>query len=416
MKLRPLRSSSHRLRFFWSSLSAYSIIEVAVAQDAFSNLPALPSGFYEAAATVIGEQEEPRLRDLDLRLSLKTLYDTNVTQGNELGPRPEESDFLVQPTLAGSYKIGPGNWQIGATGSLGRINYLETDRFNATVYSAGLLGQYQTGKVTASLETGYAFNAGVNRLAGAFLEQKTFSNSARINYRLSSKTSAEVLWTQQSSNNETEGFADTSSNTVNAAALWQATPLIRLGPGFRYGVRTGNVGAQLQDTKLTVAGPLLRADYNLSAKVELTSSVGLDFADSPSGENELFNWRVGLNYRASALWGVNLKMVRDTQATLITGGGFDQISSYSFGYTRKIRRANLQLGVAYMDREPQGSTGAALGFRDSTAVDYTASLGFPIIGDEVDLNVNLAWRDFTAVDDLQSWDGFQSGLSLAWQF
>ena len=144
MKIRPSRSSFNWLRFFWSSLSAYSVFGIAVAQDAFSNLPALPSGFYEAAATVIGEQEEPRLGDLDLSFSLKTLYDTNVTQANELGPRPEESDFLVQPTLAGSYKIGPGNWQIGATGSLGRINYLKTDGFNATVYSAGLLGQYQT--------------------------------------------------------------------------------------------------------------------------------------------------------------------------------------------------------------------------------------------------------------------------------
>jgi hypothetical protein len=408
MKLRSIRSSFHRLRFFWSFLPAYSFFGLAVAQDALSDLP---SGFYEFTADVIGEEEEQSIGNLDLKLSIRTLYDTNVTQGNDIGPRPEESDFLVQPTLAGSYEIGPGNWQIGVTGSYARINYLETDEFNANVYSAGLLGQYQTGKITASVKTRFANNAGVNRFVGAFLEQRTFSNSAKINYRLSSKTSAEVSWTQQSIENQTDGFVDTSSNTLNAAALWQATPLVRLGPGFRYGVRTG-----FEDSEFTAVGPLLRADYNLSAKIDLTSSVGLDFAETPSGENELFNWRVGLNYRASALWGVNLKMVRDTQATLITGGGFDQISSYSFGYTRKIRRANLQLRVAYVDIDPQGSTGAALGFRDSTSVDYTASLGFPIIGDEVNLNVNLAWRDFTTVDDLQSWDGFGSGLSLAWRF
>ncbi|MDB4702607.1 hypothetical protein OAH03_05790, partial [Akkermansiaceae bacterium] len=391
MKLKGICLSFHRLRFFWSSLAAYSFSGLAVAQDAFSDLP---SGFYEFTAGVIGEEEDQSIGSLDFKLSIITLYDTNVTQGNDLGPRPEESDFLVQPALAGSYEIGPGNWQIGVTGSLSKINYLETDRFNSTVYSAGLRGQYQTGKVTASLKTGYASRAGVNRLAGAFIEQKTFSNSARINYRLSSKTSAEILLNQLSAENETEGFSDTSSNTVNAAALWQATPLVRLGPGFRYGVRSSR-----KNTELTLSGPLLRADYNLSAKVELTSVVGLDFADTPSGEDELFNWQVGLNYRVSALWGVNLKMVRDTQATFITGGGFDQISSFSFGYTRKIRRANLQLGVAYVDRDPQGSSGAALGFRDSTSVDYTASLGFPIIGDEVNLSVNLAWRNLTTIDE-----------------
>jgi len=408
MKLRSICSSFHRLRFFWSFLSAYSFSGLAVAQDALSDLP---SGFYEFTAGVIGEEEEQSIGNLVLGLRLKTLYDTNVTQGNDIGPRPAESDFLVQPTLVGSYEIGPGTWQIGVTGSFGRISYLETDEFNANVYSAGLVGQYQTGKITASVKTLFANDAGVNRLAGAFLEQRSFSNSAKINYRLSSKTSAEVFWTQQSIENQTEGFADTSSNTLNAAALWQATPLVRLGPGFRYGVRTGD-----QDAEFTVVGPLLRADYNLSAKIDLTSSVGFDFADSPAGEDELLNWRVGLKYRASAFWNLRLNMVRDTQATLISGGGFDQISGYRFAYTRRIRRASLQLGVAYVDRNPQGSTGAALAFRDSTSVDYTASLGFPIIGDEVELNVNLAWRDFTTSDDLQSWDSFQSGLSLAWQF
>ena len=408
MKLRSICSSFHRLRFFWSFLSAYSFFGLAVAQDALSDLP---SGFYEFTAGVIGEEEEQSIGNLDLKLSITTLYDTNVTQGNDIGPRPEESDFVVQPTLAGSYEIGPGNWQIGVTGSYARINYLETDEFNANVYSAGLLGQYQTGKITASVKTRFASNAGVNRLVGAFLEQRTFSNSTKINYRLSYKTSAEVSWTQQSIENQTEGFVDTSSNTLNAAALWQATPLVRLGPGFRYGVRTG-----FDDSEFTVAGPLLRADYNLSAKIDLTSSVGLDFSDSPAGEDELLNWRVGLKYRASALWKLRLNMVRDTQATLISGGGFDQISSYRFAYTRRIRQASLQLGVAYVDRDPQGFAGASLAFRDSTSVDYTASLGFPIIGDEADLKINLAWRDLTTADVLQSWDGFQSGLALAWRF
>ena len=411
MKLRSICLSFHRLRFFCHALAAFSAAGVASGQDGPASLPELPSGFYEAAATVIGEEAEQSLRNLDLRLSLGTLYDTNVNQGNDIGSRPAESDFSIQPTLGGSYEIGSGNWRIGARGSLGRIHYLETSGFNATNYSAGLLGKYKTEKVTASVATGYSSNAGVNRFAGAFIAQKAFSNLAKINYRLSSKTSAEMLWTQSSIAVETEGFADNSSFNFNAAALWKATPLVKLGPGFRYGVRTG-----FDDAEFTVAGPVLRADYNLSTKVNLTSSVGLDFSEGTPEENQLWNWRVGLKYRASVLWGLSLNMVRDTQATLITGGGFDQISSYQVAYNRKIRSASLQLGVAYIDRDPQGAVGVALGFRDSTSVDYTASLRFPIFGDEVDFNVNLAWRNLTTSDDLLSWDGFQSGLSLNWKF
>ena len=411
MKLRSSSSSLHWSFFIRLLAFTSPTVGSSSAQDGLSNLPVLPTGFYEAAATTIGEQEETRFGDLDLGLTLNTLYDSNVTQGNELGLRSRESDFLVQPTLNAGYTVGPGTWQLGVIGSLGRMEYLETNEFNTTVYSAGVQGAYNAGKISASVRMGYRSNGGVNRLAGAFIEQKNFSNSATLRYRLSSKSSAEISWDQQSIESETEGFADTSSNTLRAAALWQATPLIKLGPGFRHGVRTG-----FQDAEFTVTGPLLRADYRLSGKVNLTSSLGLDFAETPSGDDELFNWQVGLNYRASALWGLSVGMLRDTQATLITGGGFDQISSYRIGYNRKIGPSQLTLGVSYIDRDPQGSSGGALGFRDSNSIDYTASLSFPVFGDEVDLRINLAWRDFTAVDEQLSWDSFQSGLSLAWSF
>jgi hypothetical protein len=220
---------------------------------------------------------------------------------------------------------------------------------------------------------------------------------------------------QNSITSETSGFADTSSTTFLVAGLWQATPLIRLGPAFRYGLRTAEVGGS-QDQELTVVGPALRLDYKLSTKVNLTSNVGLGFADTPSGDDELWNFRVGLNYRASSLWGLYLSMIRDTQATLFAGGGFDQVSSYRFGYTRKIRSARLNLGVSYEDRAPQGVTQVVAGLRDSSFLNYTASLGLPIFGDAVDLSLNLAWRDFDTADTLQSWNGLQSGLSLAWSF
>ena len=449
MKLRSVCLSFHRLRFFCPTLAAFSASGLVSGQEGVGSLPELPSGFYEAAATEFGESDEPRLSDLDLSLNFQTLYDTNVTQGNETNSRPIESDFIVQPTLNGSYAIGSPNWRLGINGTLGRITYLETDDFNATIYSAGLLAEYNREKVSASLKTNYADSAGVNRLDGALLEQKNFSSSllaeykteklraslktgytegvnrlagvfleqknllssVEIDYRFSPKTSAEILLNQESTKNTTQGFADTSSNSINAGALWQATPLTRLGPGFRYRVITG-----FEDTEFTAAGPVLRANYKLSTKVNLSSSLGLDFQELPSGEDKVLNYRMGLTYRASQLWAANLRMVRDIQATLINGVGLDQISSFQFGYTRKIRRATLQLGVAYVNREPLGSSVVVDEFRDSTSIDYTASLGFPIIGDEVDLKINLAWREFTTFYGLQSWEGFQSGLSLAWRF
>mgnify|MGYP001318692514 CR=1 FL=1 len=72
MKLRGICSSFHRLRFFCPALVAFSAAGVVSGQEGAARLPELPSGFYEAAATVIGAGEEPGLGALDLTLSLQT--------------------------------------------------------------------------------------------------------------------------------------------------------------------------------------------------------------------------------------------------------------------------------------------------------------------------------------------------------
>ena len=418
MKLRSICSSFHRLRFFCPALAAFSAAGVVNGQEGAANLPELPSGFYEAAATVIGDGEEPSFGKLDFELGLLSRYDSNVTLGDPDGIIKEESDFLIQPSLKSSFQLGSGSgeWRFGVKGDVTRMEFNEVDRFNVTNYSFGLNGGYQSGRAKLLFNVDYASTGGVSRFIGDLFEQTSVSSRLTGQYTISPKTSLELSVRQSSQESETSGFADTSSTTFLVAGLWQATPLIRLGPGFRYGLRTAEIGGPIQDQELTVVGPALRLDYKLSTKVSLTSNVGLGFADTPSGDDELLNWQVGLNYRASSLWGLNLSMIRDTQATLFAGGGFDQVSSYRFGYTRKIRSARLNLGVSYEDRTPQGVTQVVAGFRDSSFLSYTASLGLPIFGDEVDLSLDLAWRDFDSADTLQSWNGLQSGLSLAWSF
>ena len=418
MKLRSICSSFHRLRFFGPILAAFSAAGLVNGQEGAASLPELPSGFYEAAATVIGAGEEPSFGKLDFELGLLSRYDSNVTLGAPDGIIEEKSDFLIQPSLKSSFRLGSGSgeWRFGLTGEVARMNFQELDRFNVTNYSFGLNGGYQSGRAKLLFNGGYASTGGVNYFVGDLFEQTGVSATLKGEYTISPKTSLELSLSQNSITSETSGFADTSSTTFLVAGLWKATPLIRLGPGFRYGIRTAEVGGPIQDQELTVAGPALRLDYKLSTKVNLTSNIGLGFADTPSGDDELLNFRVGLNYRASSLWGLNLSMIRDTQATLFAGGGFDQVSSYRFGYTRKIRSARLNLGVSYEDREPQGVTQVVAGFRDSGYLNYTASLGLPVFGDEADLSLDLAWRDFDTADSLQSWAGFQSGLSLKWLF
>ena len=417
MKLRSLCSSFHWLRFFCPALATFSAAGVASGQEGAGSLPELPSG-YEFEAGVIGQEQEPSFGKLDFELGLLSRYDSNVTLGNPQGRFEEKSDFLMQSSLKSSFQLGSGSgeWRFGVKGDVTRMEFNEVDRFNTTNYSFGLNGGYQSTRAKLLFNTAYASTGGVNRFVGDLFEQTSVSSRLKGEYTISPKTSFELSLSQNSIISETSGFADTSSTTFLVAGLWQATPLIRLGPGFRYGLRTAESEGQIQDQELTVVGPALRLDYKLSTKVNLTSNVGLGFADLPSGDDELLNWQVGLNYRASSLWGLNLSMIRDTQATLFADGGFDQVSIYRFGYTRKIRSARFNLGVSYEDREPKGVTQVVAGFRDSGYLNYTASLGLPVFGDEADLSLDLAWRDFDTAESLQSWNGLQSGLSLKWLF
>ena len=109
MKLRSIRSSFHRLRFFCPALAAFSAAGVVSGQEGAASLPELPSGFYEAAATVIGSGEEPSFGKLDFELGLLSRYDSNVTLGNPQGRFEEESDFLIQPSLKSSFQLGSGS-------------------------------------------------------------------------------------------------------------------------------------------------------------------------------------------------------------------------------------------------------------------------------------------------------------------
>ena len=244
MKLRSICSSFHRLRFFCPALAAFSAAGVATGQDGAASLPELPSGFYEAAATVIGAGEEPSFGKLDFELGLLSRYDSNVALGAPQGRFGEESDFLIQPSLKSSFQLGSGSgeWRFGLKGDVTRMDFNELDRFNVTNYSFGLNGGYQSGRAKLLFIAGYASTGGVNRFVGDLFEQTNVSSRLTGQYTISPKSSLELSVRQSSQESETGGFADTSSTTFLVAGLWQATPLIRLGPGFRYGLRTAEVG------------------------------------------------------------------------------------------------------------------------------------------------------------------------------
>ncbi len=380
-------------------------------RDVVGEMPSLPSGF-SSSGSMISMSEADDYGGFDFSLGLNSLFDTNITQASGNGPVEVESDWIITPSLHASYLLGGSRFQLGARAEVEAPFYQDRDDFNATNYSLNAFGGYRSRKVVASFTTGISSDSGINRLTSGFTEQFSYNSGFLASYRFSGKTSLLASWDQRDIESRTSGFSDTSSLTAGLSGIWQATSRLSIGPGYRYGVRTGE-----DDEELTVVGPTLRLDYQLSTKVKLRSSFGLDRSDSPfSGTSTQPNWSLALDYRASARWGFNLTTIQDTQATFSQGGGFDQSTAYRLTYWRQIRRARLELGLSYEDREPIDIPLNAAGLRDTQYTTLSAALTLPVFKRQADLTFSVNWRDQSSSDDQYTWDGWQSGVGIKWQF
>lgn len=397
-----------------SALLMLSPFHVGFSQDVLREMPTLPTGFMEQSSAGPDLFGETDLSNLHGSVALNVLYNSNVNNGTDdgVGPRKKESDTLVSPGLNLSYVRENQEWRLGADASVTHQQFLSESQFNTTNYSLNAFGGYQSKILVATFNASYSSQGGVNRINGAFLEQNTFSTGLMARYQFSGLTSLLLSWNQSDTDSQTGGFNDMSSNTVNLSALWQATPLLSIGPGVRYGVRSGDqTGGDF-----TVVGPTIRFDYTLQETLKLRSSIGYDFTDSPSGDSTLMNWSASLDY-TRGLWGLSLSAVRDTQATFVAGGGFDLSTAYQLAYSRQLGFGGvLGLNASYNVRDPE-SGGVAVGnARDSEFIRLGASLSFPVFADRANFNTNLSWNEQSAQDGNFTWDGFQAGAGLSWSF
>lgn len=392
-------------------LALITIATDARAQDVLADAPRLPTGFAQADAVSAAGPQETEIGEFSGSVGLNVMYDSNVTQGSAGGIFEEQSDMVIAPSAQASYVIQNSAWRLGGGANVTRQFFQDRDDFNATNFGFNLFGGYQSEKLVATFTSGMASSAGVNRFAGTFIEQDSYNLGFLGRYRFSTKTSLVASWNQSRTEAQTNGFGDNSSSTFGLSALWQATPLLSIGPGLRYGVR-----AAADNRDFTVFGPTVSANYQLSTKVKLRSAVGIDSIDSPNGgSNTAVNFSVGLSYNASEFWGANLSMIQDTQPTIL-GSGVDETFGIQLGFWRQIRSARASLGLSFNDRSPADSVPTTVGVREAQFLSLSAGLAMPVLRNNANLAFNLNWMDQSLGDGSRSWDGFQVGTSLQWQF
>jgi hypothetical protein len=351
-------------------------------------------------------------RSLKFSLGFDSLYDSNVLNSSGLDGREIESDLRLSPKLAATFNRG-SLFKVRGAVNVSNDEYLDHPALNSTNYSLSGASGYESDKFTAELSLAHSRDSGINRRTSSFLETLSSSLGFDTRYRLSSKTSVSADWDYRESDSLTVGFSDTTSRNYSTKALWAVTPLTELGPGYRWGSRTG-----YNNSELNVEGPNLSLNYRLSSKVKLRSRFGVDQSSSSFnvGEDTLLNWALSLDYKASALWGLQLTAVKDIQASLSTSGGFDEVSAIRLTHLRKLLGAKLRLTVGFESRNAVDTLGnVGNEFREYDFFETRCSFEMPVYSDKADLELSVAHRELTS-DLRRSWDGWQAGLGLTWRF
>jgi hypothetical protein len=200
---------------------------------------------------------------------------------------------------------------------------------------------------------------------------------------------------------------------MGLAALWKYSKLTEFGPGIRYTLLSG--GGRDDRTGI---GPELLVNYKLAKKVSLNSRVGVEFSQYEDGgsADPSLTGSIGLNYTASKLWSMNLALYRGAQADASSADVFTEVSSVRLGYVRKIRRATLNLGLAYeIDSYQTSGSATSSAYEDRNYFNIDGSLGMPVFSNSCFASVFLQYNDQSG-STTDTWDAVQSGFSISRRF
>lgn len=383
-----------------------------------SILPSAPDGAENRSAAMMmaGDGVGDSILDgFSFATSAGATYDSNVNRAPGTAAQPEEDDFFL--SLGGSvkYMSKATDWTFGGSYKGSYDAYFDNSDNSGFNHDADLVANYDGGRLKASVQTGVDVTRGFNRFyannsSSSFIEVTNYSTALLARYRLSPKSALVGNISQRFSTASGGNYSDTESLDIGAAALWKYSPLTEVGPGLRYTYRGGDA----KDGRSAV-GPTLNANYKLSSKVALNSRVGVDFPwyDDGSSADPTFSTAIGLNYKASKLWGMNFSLYRDNQADPAAAGQFYEITATRLGYVRKIRRATVNLGLGYESTTYESTTGTPKDDRDYFTLD--GSVGMPVFSGSCLATFFMKYSDQSGPPS-DTWEAFQTGLSISRKF
>lgn len=375
-----------------------------------------PSGFSNPSnpffSSPMGSGMEEAARRLHFGLASSLVYDSNFFQAsfNE----QDEVTFTISPTL--SFRTEGAHFKVFAQAALDYNTYFDNSDFNGLGYQFTVGAEYTGGPLTVNASIDSSKDQGVNRYyGGAFVETLNFGAHLGASYRIGPKTSIDTRFGYSWSDPDRGGLSESENLSFDLSAMWQATPLLRIGPGISWTMQEGSNQADRE-----TIGPMLRAQYKVGSRISLDGSVGLDFVDyqGAGGSDTDFSCSLGVAYRWSELWGMNLTLYHGTTADAsafgTATGSFRETTSVTLGYHRRIKRALWDVGLSYsMDDSSSPNGGLAPGSTDYFS--FHTSLGMPVFANRANASIFYTWSQESG-NALRDWSGHQIGFQISSSF
>lgn len=229
-------------------------------------------------------------------------YDSNVY----LAERGESDDFnmTISPTF--EYRSAPP----GVPGLVTAIYspfvrlYLEEDDLSTIDHSASASVSYTGARGSYSVAGNFGRFSRADRFVGGVVETQSFSGSLHAEYRVASRTTLRVDWSEiystdsdRGQSTQVQGNSDNRTSVGQAALYWQATSKTSIGPSIRYSRSSSATNGDRDSWAFLVV-----ADHSRGESLSLSGSIGVETVESDQIGEESgldFTGNFGLTYRPS---------------------------------------------------------------------------------------------------------------------
>jgi hypothetical protein len=338
------------------------------------------------------------------------MYDSNIF----LQENKEVSDFSIVASPWVNYRSAPeGGARFILDARYGPFvrAYLDNSSLNSLDHSGSASLSYAVAKLNLGVNGGYSRISQSDRFAGTVVDASVIKFGLDGSYQLSQKTSLDASWNASMTDYESGRFSSSDSYGAQVTGFWQATPLIRLGPSLRHSVlESDNTGDR------EAWAFLMRLQYELTGKVDLSASGGLELEEySRSGGDTALQFTGGLtaNYAFDALWSFGAGVNYRTLASPST----QNYSINDLGLTLSVNRAvgasSLRAGVAANFSDYQSVGPVVVMREDEQNFGTFISHRMGLFDDRVGLNSTVRYSKNSGQRD---WSRFQVSTGFNYTF